>query len=638
MPIKKLKRPTPVAKAEPRQHRAARNVRMVSVEAKGHTSEFDVLVQRASAAPILQSNADPDGGNYTNDFGSVGVNMTQAIIPSYPFEYLAKLVQSSNTLRQCIESYVVNIEGLGHTLEYIGEEGQEDSAPVQAEKAQLESFLALCSPDLSLREVRERSRWDLETLGQRFFEVSRDLAGRIQMFDHLPGVTMRRTRRDAKPTEVELEVPNPADPTKMIRKVGYRYFCRYVQFVYSDNNYSKVYFKEFGDPRTIDPKTGEENNDLDISDAATEVLMLSLYTPGQIYGLPRWIGQLPSILGSRESEMVNLNFFRENAIPAMAVLISGGALTAESFDVIDNYINALKGSKAMNRILVLEASGDDTSGSTDHSVSAPRIDMKPMISERQQDGLFKDYDGANQQKIRSSFRLPPIYAGRAEDYTRASAFASMVTAEQQIFGPERQAFDDLMNNKILRTYKPRYWRFKSSGVPLADPDSLSIMLTTLDSAGALTPNAVIKIANKILDIAIEPITLPWGDYPWSAVMQYVTSGVQVEGLTEFIVDLDAEADKAEAEAQAAIDLAHATKPPAADPNAPAGTKPAPEAKAKPKRLPAKSRSKNRGVTKGDGDEPMPNHWFMQNMVRKEMRAIVSELKHHIDGNLQVPAR
>lgn len=525
-----------------RRQRRASNVRFVQVEQKGFTSDFDNLIELKSAAE-LNSHQIPDPYNYVmTTFKPVaGLNPIQ---PLYSFFTLSALIQKSNILRQCIESYVINIESYGHTLEYVGPEGKEQDKDVQLEKQRLEGFLSACSPTSTFRELREKSRWDLETTGCRFFEISRALSGEVIMMDHAPAVTMFRTRRETEPVEVEIEVPNPADPSKTVKATATRNFCRFVQVSMGPMGWNRVYFKEFGDPRPISPKTGEVDYGLSIEEQATEILMLTIYTPGQVYGLPRWIGQLPSILGTRESEMVNLNFFRENAIPAMAVLISGGALTSESFQVIEDYITALRGQKAMQRILVLEASADDTSGSTDHQVPAPRIDMKPMISERQQDGLFKDYDQANQQKVRSSFRLPPIYVGRAEDYTRASAVASMQTAELQIFAPERQGFDDTMNNRILKTYRPKYWRFKSQGAPLVDPDVLSKMLKTLNEAGALTPNAVIKIAKKVLDIQIDPIHEDWGDYPFPAVMAYIEQGVEVPGLTKFIADLKMLKDKA----------------------------------------------------------------------------------------------
>jgi capsid portal protein len=189
--------------------------------------------------------------------------------------------------------------------------------------------------------------------------------------------------------------------------------------------------------------------------------------------------------------------------------------------------------------MVLEASADEQSGSIDHSQPAPKIEMKPMISERQQEGLFQEYDEKNMQKVRQSFRLPPIYVGRAEDYTRASAVASMITAEGQVFAPERGLFDEFMNRHVLASHGTRFWRFKSLGPALADPDAISKMIETFDSTGALTPNLVIKIARKMLDIDIETITDEWGDFPFPILMEYARQGADLPGITDHIADLEA---------------------------------------------------------------------------------------------------
>jgi PBSX family phage portal protein len=466
--------------------------------------------------------------------GTGGLSIVQ---PQYNLQRLADMVQISNILRQCIESYTVNIDSYGGVLEYVGPEGGMKKPAAQAEKAELEAFIAGCSAEFSFTELRTMHRWDKETLGFGTFEVTRAQNGKVAMFDHLPSITIRRTTKDKTPVEIEVLVPETGDNgiVKYRKTAMKRHFCRYVQ---SAADGRKTYFKEFGDPRPVNPKTGAVDASLSIEDQATEVLCLGHYVPGSTYGLPRWLGQVPSILGSRESEMVNLNFFRENAIPAMAILISGGALTAESFETIENYITALKGQKAMHRMIVLEATADDMTGSTDHAQSAPKIDMKPMISERQQDGLFQDYDQKSQQKVRSSFRLPPIYAGRAEDYTRASAQASMQTAENQIFGPERMAFDDMFNSKILRTFQPRYWRYKSYGPPLNEPETLSRMLAAFETTGALTPNVVIKIANRMLDVQIEPIKEEWGDMPFGLTLDALQSGAKVKGLENYITQVE----------------------------------------------------------------------------------------------------
>jgi len=494
-----------------------------SSKMEGYTHSFHPLVKAAQESHQL---SDIFNGQYSS---------SAAIEPVYPFHQLHRLLLSNNTLRQCIESYVTNIESQGNTLEYIGPEGSENSAEAVAEKQRIEHFLTTCTSGGSLREARERSRWDVETYGCRFFEVGRSLDGVIHRFDHVATSSIRMTRRDAEATPYELVIRDP-ETGEYTTETRVKNFRRFVQ---RSVHGQSVYFKEFGDPRKIDPKTGEVNENLAIEDMATEIIDLHLYTPGSVYGTPRWIGTLPAILGSRESELVNLNFFRENAIPAMAVLVSGGALTEETFNTIEQYVNARRGRDSMNRIMVIEASTDADAGGIDHSQPAPKVDMKPMLSERQQDGLFQDYDQKNIRKIRSAFRLPPIFLGMAEDYTRASAYASLLMAENQIFAPERNGFDAVINDRILITHQPKFWRYKSFGPSMMEPETLPTMLDAFESSGALTPNAVIKIANKMLDIKIEPITDDWGDFPFEIVMHYIEEGKNIPGVTEYFNKLDA---------------------------------------------------------------------------------------------------
>lgn len=454
--------------------------------------------------------------------------------PMYPFQRLCELVITNNALGLCIEAYVTNIESYGWQLEYTGAEGKQDRPAVVSERARLESFLEFVSPDHTFRQVRENGRRDRETMGNCFYEVGRNLKGEVTMFDHIPAVTMRITRKDPTPVEVEIEVPDPEQPGRYRTHKVLRFFRRFVQIT---PTLKKVYFKELGDPRPINSKTGMVDETLPIEDQATEVMWLYNYTPGFLYGLPRWIGQLPSILGSRESEMVNLNFFRENAIPAMVVLVSGGALTQESYEKVRDYINAVRGQKSMNRVMVLEATVDDNMGGLDHSQPAPRIDIKPMISERQQEGLFQDYDQKNIQKVRSSFRLPPIFGGRAEDYTRASAYASMQVAESQIFQPERSFFDEIFQQKIIGSYRPKWHRFKTLAPHLVDAAAISQMVKSLGDQGALTPNIAIKLAQQVFSVHMEPILDEWGDYPFSILIEYVRAGAVLKGMEEFISDM-----------------------------------------------------------------------------------------------------
>lgn len=518
---------SPAFRAGPSLARA----RSVSMKRRGATRELMPLVnieRRASLTDPFEDVYDP----------GIGQQNQPVLEPDLPYGLLLKAAKMNSSLNQCVEAYVVNIESYGYQLEFIGPTGKESRPSMQAEKVLALDFLDNCAGD-SLRKVREDRRRDIEYLGSGYFEVGRDQAGRPTFIDHVQTVTLRKTKKDKDATRYTRTVRS-ADGS-VIQKTGVKRFRRFVQI---GQNGKRVFFKEFGDPRVIDPDTGLVNNDLAPEDAATEIYEEEIYSPGSTYGQPRWIGALPDMLGLRESEMVNLNFFRENAIPAMAVLISGGALTEESYDKVVNVINAARGQDAMNRILILEAAADDSVGDVDKNPPAPHIDMKPMVNDRQQDGLFKEYQASAKRKIRSTMRLPAIYTGDTEEYTKATAQTGLRIAEGQVFTPERSKFDDFINKYILPALGVVNWRFRTMGPSVYDPETLSIMVDRFGRQGAMTPNVLIKIANQVLDVQIAPVKDKWGDIPFAYTMGMVNGGMQLEGFEELFATINDAANPA----------------------------------------------------------------------------------------------
>ncbi len=464
-----------------------------------------------------------------------------AIEPLYPFDKLMSLYLESALIRPCVDAYVVNIESYGYELEYIGERKDAGSAEVEAERVRLTNALSRMFCYETLRELRERSRVDYEVLGSRAFEIVRDEeTNAVSSVNLIPFASVRATRYDSNTVMVTTRVPDTSSSTGYIELTTPKNFRRYIQKTNIDGR--RVYFKEFGDTRRMSASTGrfeDSNYKVTNDDLATELLVDLQYVPGSVYGVPRWVGQITAVLGSREAELVNYEFFKDNAIPALAVLVSGGALTEDAIDQIEAHFTASRGRKSLNRVLVIEALADDASGgSTDHSVAAPKLEMKPMISERQQDGLFQEYDEKNALKVRSAFRLSAIYTGRTDEYNRASAYASMQVAENQIFVPERMRFDAIMNEKILSTHGLKYVRFKSLGAPLSDPESLSRILRALNDTGALTPNTIIKIANQVLNIDVSDIQEDWGNVPFDVIMGFVRQGIIPTGFENYVSELN----------------------------------------------------------------------------------------------------
>lgn len=449
---------------------------------------------------------DPFAGQYVGHGGSS--SDFQILPPHFDYGVLISLPNENHTLKQCIEAMATNIEGFGHRFEYIGPEGAQEGTEALAELERLEQLTDRPNGDYGILEYRKRLRMDKETIGACYTEVMRDTNGRIAAYSHVPGHLLRKTTKD---TDVQMIHHVLIREGKAVKIPVRKQFRRYVQMVGSQ----RVYFKEFGDPRIIDYRNGKETTDVQY--AATEIIEHSMYSLGHNYGLPRWINQLPAIIGSRECEVTNLSFFKDNAIPAMAVLVSGGSLTEDSVEIIEDAFTRKRGVDAMNRVLVIEALGDAEAMDENGRIPPPRIDMKPLTGERQGDGLFQEYDEANHVKIRSSFRLPPLFLGRAEDYTRASAEASLVVAETQVFSPERNAVDDMFNNQILldeNNEPPKYWRFRSNPARMTSPAQVIEALEKFDSAGALTPNVAIGLANELFNLEIEQIDEPWGDFPF----------------------------------------------------------------------------------------------------------------------------
>lgn len=455
--------------------------------------------------------------------GDLG-NGLHVIEPPFNFSALLRLPRENNMLRQCLDAMVTNVEGHGWRLEYVGPEEQEETEPAQQEKMTLENLLDFPNDDTTLQEMRERIRRDLETTGNAFMEVGRDQEGRVCFVSHVPAHTVRLTNKERDPVDVTVTLPREGRAREQVVRKTFR---RFVQIIGT----RRVFFKEFGDPRSISPRNGLEEGELGVEEEATELIHLRIYAPGTPYGLPRWINQMPAILGSRQAELTNLDFFKENAIPAMALLVSGGQVTQESIDDIEEQFTNQRGRASFNRITVIEARGDEDAASQDGNIPSPKMEMKPLQNERQKDGLFQEYDKNNMTKVRSSFRIPPIFVGLSEDYTHATAKSSLEVAESQVFGPERARSDDIWDMKILSTYQPKFWSFRSLPPRITDPQEVTEAINTFDEVGAMTPNVAIGLANDLFDLEIPVIEGAYGDIPFAITQALVDEGFALEEIS-----------------------------------------------------------------------------------------------------------
>src|SRR5258706_645184 len=433
--------------------------------------------------------------NVENEFTNSGfAHQGIWLIPPYDPINLHLIKERSNTIPQCIDAYVTNIAHSGFEIEAIREGMDID----EVEKEELASFIEAVNPEQSFPVLHAYGVNDYETYGYTFVEIIRDRSDRVSLLRNVPAFTMRLSPKDIEnPQLITYEIYR--GKRKSVIK-EYKVFRKFIQLIRGQIRY----FKEFGDPRTLNMVTGQYGP-VNEDEKATEILHIRQYSPDP-YGIPRWINQLPSILGSREAEECNLRYFEDNTVPPAILSIAGGRLTKRSYQELSTALNAQGiGKDRQNKIMLLEATAERES--LDDKGTAVNIKLDKLTDARQSDGLFKAYDDGNQIKIRSSFRLPPISIGMAESATYATARVSAFIAESQIFLPLRNTFDEIYNKSIINSdygLGLKTCKLKSRVPLIVDPETIIKSLTAINVMGGITPRVISDSANQLLQIDLPP--------------------------------------------------------------------------------------------------------------------------------------
>jgi hypothetical protein len=178
----------------------------------------------------------------------------------------------------------------------------------------------------------------------------------------------------------------------------------------------------------------------------------------------------------------------------------------------------LKGVQSFHDILVIETLPAQTNELDPGGKTNVRVELKPLTEAIEKEGLFKQYQEDSREDVRTAFRLPSIVTGLNRDYNWATADASMRVAEQQVFQPERGKEDFLLNHLLLPALGTRYWRFRSKPAHTADEQAATSLISTMNSAGALTPNEIRTIGAPLLGAELPQINEPWAAQPFQLTL------------------------------------------------------------------------------------------------------------------------
>jgi len=424
------------------------------------------------------------------------------IEPPYNITELKQIAEYSTILQQCIDAYKTNILGFGLGIEYVFDFNAEDApegkkGAAEKEWTRLEELVRYMNYDESAEVILGYVIEDRERTGNGFLEVLRNGTGQPAGIEYLDAQHMRICKI-GDPVEIDFKYTDQGQVKSLKRMKRFR---KYVQKI----NTKKVFFKEYGDPRTMNSATGEYSDETPPELVASEVIHFKIGSG--TYGVPRWIGNIVNMYGARKAEELNYLYFKQGRHVPAAITVENGMLSESSYEQLQEYMNGIEGSDNAHKFLLLEVEGipkkkkDEISN--DEDPASVKVEIKSLAEILQEDALFLEYDEKTRNKIRSSFRLPPIYTGESQDYNKATADTARKTTEEQVFQPERMIITGKLNTLFLPDLDLWHVRLILNGPDFRDPLEIAKVLTPFIQAGAVSPNDLRDLAGRILGKTLE---------------------------------------------------------------------------------------------------------------------------------------
>lgn len=394
--------------------------------------------------------------------------------PPFDLRGLSKMVDESTILPQCIRAYKSNIAGFGIDIRYKDDFADADETPeMKAEWDRATEVVEMLNMEQESNELFEDIVEARETYGCAYAEVIRDMDGNVIQLEFIEDTPSVEKSRRLDP-RVEVTYFHRDHTENRMRK-----FRKYKQTV----NGKTVYYKEFGDPRIMDPTSGEYVTELEFKSRANEIIEFAIGTA--TYGKVRWVGSILTVDGARRAESLNNNYFLNGRHTPLLIMVKGGSLTDDSFAKLKEYMNGIRGEAGQHSFMVLETEAADNRTGF-NAENRPEVEVKDLAAILQKDELFQDYLENNRRKVQSAFQLPDLYTGYTTDFNRATAQTAMEVTEKQVFQPERRRLAWAINNRLLNCYQ-----FKYVEVFFRAPDGIDLR------QGSIFYDAVAGIAFKI---------------------------------------------------------------------------------------------------------------------------------------------
>jgi PBSX family phage portal protein len=405
-----------------------------------------------------------------------GYNLFGVRTPPYNLDYLAQLYTAGASPHYAaVDAKVANIVGLGYDFidshktsqsldRASGNEKKVERMRQKLAEAKNEIFewLDNCNEEDTFDDIMSNVYTDYESTGNGYFEIGRDVSGRIAYIGHIPSVSMRvRKERDG-----------------------------FVQIVGN----KAVYFRHFG-KKTPNPISDEDPR-------PNEVIHLKKYSPtDSFYGVPDVIAAMQAVTGNELAARFNLDYFENKAVPRHVIVIKGGTLGSRSqMDIVEFFETGLKGKH--HRTLFVPLPADEADKKTS-------FEMKP-VEAGTQDASFVNYHKINLQLILMAEKVPMTKVGLAEGVNLAVARDADKTFKEQVCRPAQRRLEKKLGKVFSE--KTDIFRFKLNELSLTDENTQSQIDERYLRMQTILPNEIrarwgkpgITGGDKVVDLKAQP--------------------------------------------------------------------------------------------------------------------------------------
>jgi len=408
-----------------------------------------------------------------------------------PADYIDH-AKRSDAVRYVINAYLANCERV-HDFEPTREDVDQDAIPIQKERQTLEDFFNQVNESQHFTDLRKALRQDRMAMGNAYCEVMAAKGQtRPDMMYHVSAKHMRITAEGGPvPTYCSLRRGG-----ETVERVVYRRFRRFARKL-SDG--SIQWFKQYGDPRTLDRNTGEFLKDSDgnhvrdtaeYPDRATSIWWLKDGFSGDAYGTPLWLAAVTDVRGRYESKWVNFDTLDHGGIPPFLLAILG-TVPKGTRDYLKNMFENFRNPETFNEPGVLEIEGSRLGLGTQGRAKAD-IKLMSLRELRHEDAMFGAYLQDTLKSISLLFGLYSIY------HDGSKLEVAMEAEERGAFAPTRQAFDRRTTLDIIQNgFGIFNWKIRTKGSQLGNPEQLYKALGMIGRTGGANMNALLQMQNEL---------------------------------------------------------------------------------------------------------------------------------------------